>query len=267
MRTFLAVAVIVAVVGVGAVLLLPGQDPAVSFPDDPPTEGVLSEATVEQILRDPAAFQDQSVLVRGAAALPLGREGGFVLESDGNRILVYAPGGLPRIEPGKSVAVRGEVVRFTKPAAELLGDALDDPDRLSGVPTQTGDPYLLFRALAPGQARAGAPVPDLRRASERLSAIVAHPRMYWGDAVTVAGAVTRPGRRNFVLEAGGEELLIVPQSPLERDVRVGVPVRAQGIVVPVESDREDDLLDERRAIERYDGRASLAATRVDVFDN
>lgn len=170
MKAFVAVAVIAAVVGVAALLLLQEPDPAVSFPEDPPTDAVLGEATVGQILRDPAAFQDQAVLVRGAAGLPLGREGGFVLESEGNRILVYAPGGLPGIDPGESVGVRGEVVRFTEPAAEMLGDALDEPGRLSGVPTRTGDPYLLFRALSPGQTAAGAPAPDLRRAREKLTA-------------------------------------------------------------------------------------------------
>jgi len=266
MRTLLAVAFIVVVVGAGALLLMPGQDPAASFPEDPPTDGVLSEATVEQILRDPAAFQDQAVLVRGAAALPLGREGAFVLQSDGNRILVYAPNGLPRIDPGKSVGIRGEVVRFTEPAAELLGDALDDPAQLSGVPTEKGDPYLLFRALAPGQAGAAAPAPDLRRARERLAAVAANPGTHYGDAVTVAGEVARAGRRNFVLEVDGEELLVVPQSPVERDLRVGVPVRAKGIVVPVDPDLEDDVLDEGPVTERYDGRASLAATAVTVFE-
>ncbi len=188
------VAVVVAFVGASALLLFPERDPAVSFPDDPPADGALSEATVGQILRDPAAFEDQAVLVRGAAALPLGREGGFVLESDGNQILVYAPGGLPRIDPGKTVGIRGEVVRFTEPAAELLGDALDDPGQLSGVPTETGDPYPLLRALAPGQTAAGAPPPDLRRARERLTAVVAHPGIHYGDAVTVAGEVARAGR-------------------------------------------------------------------------
>lgn len=95
---------------------------------------------------------------------------------------------------------------------------------------------------------------------------MAHPGIHYGDAVTVAGEVAQAGRRNFVLETDGEELLVVLQSPLARDVRVGVPVRAKGIVVPVDSDLEDDVLDEGRVIERYDGRASLAATAITVFD-
>ncbi len=43
-------------------------------------------------------------------------------------------------------------------------------------------------------------------------------------------------------------------------------MRAKGIVVPVDSDLEDDVLDEGRVVERYDGRASLAATVVTIFD-
>jgi len=262
MKILVLVAGIVAAVALTLVLVVPSEDPAASFPEEEPTNEVRGEATIGQILRDPANFADQTVVVRGAAALPLGREGGFVLRSEGRQILVYAPSGVPRLEPGETIGVRAEVVRFTEPAAQLLGDALDDPGRLDAVPTQPGDPYLVFRALEPNNTGLA---PNLRPGRARLAAVAEFPRSYYGDAVTVAGEVTRRGRRAFVLTAGRRELLVVPQEPLARELQEGVLVRAKGLVEPFDSDRSDALLDEPAIFERYDGRASLAATVVSVF--
>ena len=264
MKSLLIAAMVLTVAGIGGVLLFSGgQEPAQSFPTDPPTDEVVGEATIGQILREPAAFEDQAVVVRGATVTPLEAEGGFVLENEGKRILVYAPGGVPRLEPGDPVGVRGEVVRFTEPAAELLGGSSGRAPRIAGVPTEVGDPYLLFRAVTRPQADAD--VPDLEESRGRLAAVASDPEEYYGDAVTVGGEVVRAGRRVFVLAAGGEELLVVPQGRDHPELREGVPVRVTGIVVPVESDQEDRLLDERELIEQYEGRASVAATTVAVF--
>lgn len=121
-----------------------------SDPNDP-----IAEVKVGQLLEDPDAYNGATVLVREAAVVPIERSGGFVLESGENRILVYAPSGLPDLEAGEVIPVRGEVVRFTEPAADALGDELAGAPELERVATDRGDPYLLLRALPTVEDGAG----------------------------------------------------------------------------------------------------------------
>lgn len=121
-----------------------------SDPNDP-----IVEVKVGQLLEDPDAYNGATVIVRDAAVVPIKRSGGFLLESGENRILVYAPSGLPALEAGEVIPVRGEVVRFTEPAAEALGEELARAPELERVATDRGDPYLLLRALPTVEGGAG----------------------------------------------------------------------------------------------------------------
>lgn len=107
----------------------------------------IDEATVDQLLENPDTYDGATVIVRDAKFVPIEPEGAFVLQGDEGRILVSAPSGVPELEEGESVPVRGEVVRFTEPAAEALGEQFAGAEELAATPTDVGDPYLLLRAL------------------------------------------------------------------------------------------------------------------------
>jgi len=107
----------------------------------------VDEVTVGQLLEDPAAYDGAEVMIREATVVPIEPPGGFVLEGDEGRILVSAPGGTPELEPGESVPVQAEVVRFTEPAGDALGEEFADAAELAEAPTDAGEPYLLLRSL------------------------------------------------------------------------------------------------------------------------
>lgn len=122
-----------------------GGQPEFSSSAEPETP--LDEATVDQLLNNPDAYDGATVIVRDAEFVPIEPEGAFVLQGEQGRILVSAPGGVPELQEGESVPVRGEVVRFTEPAAEALGEEFEGAEELAETPTDVGDPYLLLRAL------------------------------------------------------------------------------------------------------------------------
>lgn len=113
-------------------------------------DSVANEVTIGQILEDPAAYVDRAVIVRGASVVPL-EPAGFVLEDDGQRLLVSATEPVPGIQAGEQVGVRGEVARFSERGADELQEGLGDLPALDETPTERGDPYLVFRALAGGR--------------------------------------------------------------------------------------------------------------------
>jgi hypothetical protein len=59
---------------------------------------VTTEATVDMILRDPRAYGGVDLVVGDGTVVPLDVEGGFLLKGTTGAILVYAPGGVPRLE-------------------------------------------------------------------------------------------------------------------------------------------------------------------------
>ncbi len=86
--------------------------------------------------------------------------------------------------------VRGELVRFTEPAAEALGEQFENAEELAGTPTDVGDPYLLLRSLpesGAGSSSTGAG--DLAAARAELADIVKDPDGRYGDDVSVAGRI------------------------------------------------------------------------------
>ena len=110
-------------------------------------ETPVDEATVDQVLKNPESYSGATVVIRDAKFVPIEPEGAFVLQGEQGRILVSAPSGVPQIEEGESVPVRGEVVRFTEPAAEALGEQFRNAEELGDTPTEVGDPYLLLRKI------------------------------------------------------------------------------------------------------------------------
>lgn len=132
------------------------------------------EATVDQLLENPGAYDGAVVIVRGAEFVPIEPEGAFVLAGKEGRILVSAPGGVPEIEEGERVPIRGELVRFTEPAAEALGEEFADAEELAQTPTGVGDPYLLLRSLPDSDAGASSSGDDLD-AGGKLADVVADP--------------------------------------------------------------------------------------------
>lgn len=116
-------------------------------PESAEPETPVDEVTVDQLLDDPDAYDGATVIVRDAEFVSIEPEGAFVLQGEQGRILVSAPSGIPEIEEGEGVPVRGEVVRFTEPAAAALGEEFEGAEELAETPTEVGDPYLLLRAL------------------------------------------------------------------------------------------------------------------------
>ena len=110
-------------------------------------ETPVDEATVDQVLKNPESYSGATVVIRDAKFVPIEPDGAFVLQGEEGRILVSAPGGVPQIEEGESVPVRGEVVRFTEPAAQALGEQFENAEELADTPTDVGDPYLLLREV------------------------------------------------------------------------------------------------------------------------
>jgi len=102
-----------------------GGDAERSAPDGgaPETEGV-AEATIGQLLRDPDAFANRPLLVRGRAH----RVGdlGFFLTQEGRSIFVGAPASrLAELDTGERVAIRAELSQLSDTRAETIEDALD----------------------------------------------------------------------------------------------------------------------------------------------
>ena len=222
----------------------------------------VDEVTVDQLLENPDAYDGAVVIVRDAAYVPIEPSGGFVLEGEQGRILVHAPSGVPQLERGESVPVRGEVVRFTEPAAEALGDEFADAKELANTPTDVGDPYLLLRSLPEDGADAGSPSADdrdLTAARAELAAIVEDPDGRYGDEVSVAGRVARAGEAAFVLAAQGRRLLVVPQSFPSEIPRVGATVRAEGEIERMPDDDDPAVLGEKDLFDDFAGQPTLAA--------
>jgi len=109
--------------------------------------------TLEQVLRDPRAFDEGPLLLRGSA---YPREGGFLLVQDGQAIWVAAPSGASGLQRGEAVRVRAELERLTEQNAEQAAQALHLeepglPDRareaIARTPVEIGEPFLVLRTL------------------------------------------------------------------------------------------------------------------------
>ncbi len=138
-------------------------------------ETPVDEVTVDQLLKNSESYSGATVVVRDAKFVSIEPEGAFVLQGDQGRILVSAPNGIPEIEEGERVPVRGEVVRFTEPAAEALGEEFADAEELADTPTEVGDPYLLLRALPASGVETGSAT-GVDEARAELAAIVSDPQ-------------------------------------------------------------------------------------------
>jgi hypothetical protein len=113
-------------------------------------------ATIDQILRDPANWDEGIVRVPGEA-YPAG-DRGFVLRGSGRTIWVAAPAGTDGIDPGERVTVAGEVERLTEANADRVDQALRDPtepgappppgDVVQETPVETGEPFIVLRQLS-----------------------------------------------------------------------------------------------------------------------
>ncbi len=173
-----------------------------------------------------------------------------------------APNGVPALEDGESVPVRGELVRFTEPAAEALGSQFADAEELADTPTDVGDPYLLLRALPESGADAGSTPGEagLDAGRAELATIAEDPDGRYGDDVSVAGRVVRSGEAAFVLEAQGQELLVVPQSFPSEIPRVGATVRAEGEIERLFAEDDPAVVGERDLFDDFAGRPTLAAS-------
>jgi hypothetical protein len=139
--------------GVAPVLRAESVD-LVSGPDTPlATEA--DRATVEQLLRDPRAFDERAVVVGGTVKRVVDR--GFALADDGAAIFVSAPRSkLGTLDPGQLVRIRAELTRLSAYGADALEHALatdppgDQPRSsldVGDVPIEVGEPYLLLRAV------------------------------------------------------------------------------------------------------------------------
>lgn len=249
----------------GGVVAACGEEDESAEPETP-----VDEVTVDQLLMDPDAFDGAVVIVREATVVPIEPEGGFVLEGEQGRILVSAPSGTPELEAGESVPVRAEVVRFTEPAAEALGEEFADAEELAETPTDVGDPYLLLRALPESGAAAAVPADTAEELSDEraaLAAVVEAPDGRYGDEVALAGEVVRSGERAFVLGAEDAELLIVPQSDRGESYDTGTVVRAEGTVERIPAGEDDPAgIGEEELFDEFEGEPTLAATSIEVVD-
>ena len=105
---------------------------------------------------------------------------------------------------------------------------------------------------------------DLGEERAMLAEIVTEPDGRDGEQATVAGEVVRSGQWAFVLEAEGEQLLVVPQSEPERAYEVGTVVRAQGTIEPIPGDGDRDIVGEEPLFDAFEGEPTLAATEITV---
>ncbi len=105
---------------------------------------------------------------------------------------------------------------------------------------------------------------DLSEERAMLAEIVTEPDGRDGEQATVAGEIVRSGQRAFVLEAEGEQLLIVPQSEPDRAYETGTVVRAQGTVQPIPGDDDREIVGEEPLFDEFEGEPTLAATEITV---
>jgi hypothetical protein len=121
-----------------------------------PIETDADHATIRQVLRDPRAWDERALVVRGTVARLTPR--GFILAQEGESIFVSAPDSqLSGLRQGDRVRVRAELSRLSQFGADAVeqafatdppGDQAGSPD-LGGVPIERGEPYLLLRGIEP----------------------------------------------------------------------------------------------------------------------
>jgi hypothetical protein len=127
----------------------------VAAPEEPVAVNA-DQVTVAQLLRDPAAYTDDPLLVFGTAHRIGDR--GFVLAGDqAATIFVSAPASrLQDLQEGDRVRVRAELSRMSAYGADALEKALaSDPPwdqqreelDVDDVPIEVGEPYLLLREV------------------------------------------------------------------------------------------------------------------------
>jgi hypothetical protein len=126
----------------------------VSNPDEP-LAAEADHATIRQLLRDPRAWDERAVLVRGTVTRVVDR--GFTLAEDGAAVFVSAPASeLGALEAGQHVRIRAELTRLSGYGADALERALatdrpgDQPRSsldIDDVPIEVGKPYLLLRGF------------------------------------------------------------------------------------------------------------------------
>ena len=122
---------------------------------DGPGKGPTT-ATIEQVLRDPEAFDDQPIEVRGEVASVV--DAGFVLTNDGSALFVGAPrSDLGSLERGERVTVVGDLETLDDTRAETIEDALDArADTLEdSLPLEIGPGVPLLNLRTYSQAAAG----------------------------------------------------------------------------------------------------------------
>ena len=157
---------------------------------------------------------------------------------------------------------------MSAPAAEALGEELANAEELADTPTDVGDPYLLLRSLPAAGADTAPPVDTAEYAEEQgeLAAVASEPEDRFGEEVVVAGRVTRSAERAFVLEAEGEQLLIVPQSDRGRPYVEGALVQAEGTVERIPADDGPAIVGEDELFQDFEGEPTLAATDITLVD-
>ena len=120
-----------------------------------PVAGEAKRATVQQLVRDPRAWDERPLNVTGTVVRVAER--GFALTQDGATIFVSAPASeLDALEAGERVELRAELSRLSAFGADALEQTLhtdspvDQPPSafdIDDVPIDRGEPYLLLRTL------------------------------------------------------------------------------------------------------------------------
>ena len=131
--------------------------------DDIPSDPPARRATVSQLLRDPAAFNDQPVLVPGTVVAKFPGTGFVLAGNQGDTQTIFvgvAPGNqMDEVSEGDRVRVRAELERISRFRADTIAEALagtpeTDASTPEGVdldqtPTEEGRPFLVFRGVRP----------------------------------------------------------------------------------------------------------------------
>jgi cold shock CspA family protein len=124
---------------------------------EPPIAAEADEATIRQLLRDPRAWGEASLVVPGQVTRITGR--GFTLTDEGTSIFVSAPAAeLSELKQGQRVRIRAELSRLSQFGADAVeqavttvppGDQAPPVTGLGDIPIERGEPYLLLRGIEP----------------------------------------------------------------------------------------------------------------------
>lgn len=106
-------------------------------------------------------------------------------------------------------------------------------------------------------------------AAAQLEAVASNPGDFYGERVTIGGEVVEIRGETFapfVVEGGGESLLVVPQvAGLAAEVDEGDVVVVSGLVREVPEYTGRELLGEVQLFREWEGRPSVAAQQLEII--